>query len=263
MTTFVPPKTATEFIFYVTLRSQADTKLLITNPTIAAGDFTVSTDGGAFSNLDTIPAVTPASGAAVKVTLSVAEMTGANVLVLWEDAAGAEWVSGYAIIQTSAAQIDDLVTNVWAATTRTLTQSAPSVNAAVSGGSIVDIRGDEWAISLTGLGDVSANKTETYFTIKDNLSKSDANAKVKISENNGLQILNASTSVTAGNASFTWTNTTTGAATIMMKAVDTAQLTPAAYFFDVQVQRSTGTETQTLTSGTFTLTGDVTRATSS
>ena len=51
------------------------------NPTIAAGDFKVSTDGAALANLGTLPSVEPASSIWVKITLSAGEMTGANVAV--------------------------------------------------------------------------------------------------------------------------------------------------------------------------------------
>jgi len=108
MPSYVTPKRATEFIFYVGLVSQSDTKTFQSNPTIAAGDFKVSKDGGALANLTTLPAVTPASSKLVKVTLSVAEMTADNVTVVGSDAAGAQWCDVIVNIQTSTRQIDDL-----------------------------------------------------------------------------------------------------------------------------------------------------------
>ena len=117
MTTYQPPKRATEYIFFVALEDQANAGLFIANPTLAAGDAQVSTDGGAFSNLDTIPAVTPAGGVAVMVTLSIAEMTGENVFVRFVDAVGDEWYDLGINIQTvTTNQIDDLATpaTVWA-----------------------------------------------------------------------------------------------------------------------------------------------------
>jgi hypothetical protein len=109
MATYVPAKRATEYIFYVSLVSQADTKLLLANPTLAAGDFTISKDGGAFANLTTLPTVTPASGYSVKITLSNTEMTADNVLVACADAAGAQWCGLAINIQTAARQIDELM----------------------------------------------------------------------------------------------------------------------------------------------------------
>lgn len=108
MATYVPAKRATEYIFYVSLVSQANTKVMQSTPTIAAGDFKVSKDGGALANLTTLPAVTPAASKMVKITLSSTEMTADNVTVVCSDASGAEWCDLTINIQTAARQIDDL-----------------------------------------------------------------------------------------------------------------------------------------------------------
>lgn len=108
MTTYFPPKVSTQYIFYASLVSQANTKVMQANPTIASGDFKVSIDGGALANLGTLPTVTPASGVMVKFTLSTSEMAGANATVVCSDAAGAEWCDAVFNIQTTARQIDDL-----------------------------------------------------------------------------------------------------------------------------------------------------------
>jgi hypothetical protein len=103
-----PPKKGVQYITYIGLVSQANTKLLQSNPTIAAGDFKVSIDGGALANLATLPVVTPASSKMVKVTLSTSEMNGDNVTLVCSDAAGAEWCDLLLNIQTSTRQVDDL-----------------------------------------------------------------------------------------------------------------------------------------------------------
>ncbi len=108
MTSYVTPKKGVEFICYVGLFSQANTKILQANPTLAAGDAKVSIDGGAFANLATLPAVTPAAGKSVKVTLSASEMNGDNITVVLSDASGDEWCDLVVNIQTSARQVDDL-----------------------------------------------------------------------------------------------------------------------------------------------------------
>lgn len=108
MPTYVPAKASTQFVTYVSLVSQTNTKLMQVNPTIAAGDFKVSIDGGALANLGTLPAVTPAGGSIVKLTLSIAEMAGAAATVVCSDAAGAEWCDLTVNIPTAARQIDDL-----------------------------------------------------------------------------------------------------------------------------------------------------------
>jgi hypothetical protein len=91
---------ATEFIFYAPLVT-ADSQDYKSNPTIAAGDFQVSTDGGAWSNLDTLPTLSPATDIQVKITLSIAEMTGKKVVVRAIDAAGAEWEDDFWEIATT------------------------------------------------------------------------------------------------------------------------------------------------------------------
>lgn len=108
MTSYVTPKKNTAFIFYAGLPSQASPGTFQSNPTLAAGDFKVSIDGGALANLTTLPTVTPASGKMVKFSLSSSEMNGDNITVVCSDAAGAEWFDVIMNIQTSARQIDDL-----------------------------------------------------------------------------------------------------------------------------------------------------------
>lgn len=108
MPSYVPPKRATEFITYVALTSQANPLIFQSNPTLATGDAKVSIDGGAFANLTTLPAVTPGSSVAVKITLSIAEMTGDNIQVQLIDAAGAQWCDLFINIQTTNNQFNDL-----------------------------------------------------------------------------------------------------------------------------------------------------------
>lgn len=108
MAEYAVPKRGVEYIFYVSLVKQSDTKLLQANPTLAAGDVKISKDGGAFANLGTLPAVTPAGGVAVKVTVSAAEMTADNAFVTFIDAAGAEWCDASFNIQPATRALEDL-----------------------------------------------------------------------------------------------------------------------------------------------------------
>lgn len=108
MATFVPPKINTQFVYYSALVAQSDTRTLKSNPTIAAGDFKTSLDGGALGNLGTLPTVTPASSVMVKFTLATTETNGGNFTIVSIDAAGAEWCDRCDNFQTSARQIDDL-----------------------------------------------------------------------------------------------------------------------------------------------------------
>ena len=116
MSAGVPPKKNAIYTFAIGLVSQADTKLLQNNPTLAAGDVLVSIDFGATANLATLPAVTPASSDIVKVTLSAAEMNGDDIMVVFSDAAGAEWADLFIHIKPSTRQVDDLLNKVAAVT---------------------------------------------------------------------------------------------------------------------------------------------------
>lgn len=112
MATYVPAKKATEYIFYVSLESQAAAGTFQTNPTLASGDVTVSKDGGTAANITTLPTVTPAGGKRVKVTLSSTEMNADNVSVVFSDAAGDEWYDLMVNIPTAANQLDDVASAV-------------------------------------------------------------------------------------------------------------------------------------------------------
>ena len=122
MADYAIPKAGVAYIFYTGLVSQADTKLLKSAPTLAAGDFKISIDGGAFANLATLPTNTP-SGTSVKISLSAGEMTGDNILVACIDAAGAEWCDQIISIQTSPVGLNNLATptNITAGTITTVT----------------------------------------------------------------------------------------------------------------------------------------------
>lgn len=110
MPTYNTPKRGVAFKMYVGLVDQSNTKLLKANPTIASGDFQISKDGGAFTNLTTLPSANPASGRAVMIDLSASEMTADNIVIQCVDAAGAEWCDQLINLQTTASQLDDLAT---------------------------------------------------------------------------------------------------------------------------------------------------------
>ena len=108
MAEYVLPKRGVAWIGYIGLVSQADTKLLIASPTLAAGDFKISKDGGATANLTTLPTNTPAASSQIKISLSATEMEADNVSIIGIDAAGAEWCSFHLNIQTATRAAEDL-----------------------------------------------------------------------------------------------------------------------------------------------------------
>lgn len=156
-----------------------------------------------------------------------------------------------------AALNDITAAEVWAAATRTLTQSAASVAAVVSGSNITAQRGDSLSISLTGLGDIST-RTKLWFTVKTGTTVADTASTVQIEETAGLLYLNGAAG-TSGNGVITVTDAATGALTITLQEADTANLTIGDYVYDVQVLTAAGA-VSTLTAGIFIVSADVTRS---
>lgn len=109
MPSFVPCKKndANGFTCYVSLVSQANTKIMQANPTLAAGDAKIAIDDGAPANLGTLPAVDADFTKRVKVVLSQAETNGDNLSIIFSDAAGAEWCDLTLNIQTAAQTFDE------------------------------------------------------------------------------------------------------------------------------------------------------------
>ena len=98
----LPPIRGALYVFDTSLVSQADTRLIQANPTLAAGDVVRSIDGAVSGNMDTLPTVTPAAGRGVQVKCSVAEMTCARLRITFTDAADAQWCSQTHTIEPQA-----------------------------------------------------------------------------------------------------------------------------------------------------------------
>ena len=98
-----PPKRAEDFEFAVCLEDFANPGLFKANPTLAAGDVTISKDEGAFANLAVLPTVAPASGRQVEGILSATEMTADKVTVIFRDqTVPPEWSDlGFTILTTA------------------------------------------------------------------------------------------------------------------------------------------------------------------
>ena len=113
MATHVPCKKndANGYVFYVSLVSQANTKIFQANPTYAAGDIKVAVDDGAPANVSAV-AIDGDFTKRVKITLSQAQTNGDNLTVICSDAAGDEWCDLTINIQTSAQTLDEMDTVV-------------------------------------------------------------------------------------------------------------------------------------------------------
>jgi hypothetical protein len=160
---------------------------------------------------------------------------------------------------TLPASIAAVDSDVWAYATRTLTQSAASVTAAVSGSTITIHRGDSLSASLTGLGNIS-DRSKLWFTVKDDKGDPDIRSIIQIEESAGLQYLNAGdASARSANGSITVDDEISGDITIVLEKSETDDLSVQSnIYYDVQVLTEAGIVT-TLTSGTCNVTADVTR----
>lgn len=99
-----PPVKNEDFVFYMALPDMSVPGRFKQNPTIAAGDFQISKDGGAFANLGTLPSADPSGSEAVKITLTSTEMNADNVAVRARDQTSPpEWADVFVNIVTTSA----------------------------------------------------------------------------------------------------------------------------------------------------------------
>ncbi len=92
------PKKGNPYEFFVSLTDLFDPQFFIVNPTIVAGDFKVSKDGGTFIDLATLPVVSPIPSFSVKINLSAAEMNADKVTLAGRDVTGDQWGDIFAFI---------------------------------------------------------------------------------------------------------------------------------------------------------------------
>lgn len=76
-----PPVKNEDFVCYVALKDADNPNRFKASPTIAAGDFKVSKDGGGLANLATLPTNEPSGSIWVKISLSNTEMNADNVAI--------------------------------------------------------------------------------------------------------------------------------------------------------------------------------------
>ncbi len=102
------PQKSVAFTTDVPLIDKNDSSQFLLNPTIAAGDFKVSVDGGAYGNMDNLPAVTPGASRTVRLIFSANEMSGENLTMLGIDVAGDEWQDVFIAINIPVSTVDNV-----------------------------------------------------------------------------------------------------------------------------------------------------------
>ena len=170
-----------------------------------------------------------------------------------------KFTDGSGRISSVPINLDDTMTasSIWAFDDRTLTTSVAQVAAGVAAGTVTCQRGDTLTANLTALGSL-VGRTKLWLTVKRSLDDADAAAVLQVLETTGLTILNGAAG-TAGQGSVVVTDQATGALTLTVVPVASAQLAPGSYRYDVQILTASGVTTKG--TGVFRVVGDVTRAT--
>jgi hypothetical protein len=146
--------------FYASLLDAANPGAFKITPTLAAGDFKISLDGGAFANLATLPVVAPAGGSQVKFVLQQAETNGDNLTIQCVDqTAPKEWVDAFIRIQTTAASFDTIQADTDNLQTRLPTALVGGrIDAAV--GAVQSTTNLGYTVPSIGRGTVAAGATD-------------------------------------------------------------------------------------------------------
>lgn len=139
---------------------------------------------------------------------------------------------------------------VWENSTRTLTQSATSIESSVSGSTITQTKGDTWSFDIE---DLTLDSNLIQLAIKRSKSDTDAESLVFIDTDTGLLYLNGA-AATAGDGSLSYAGTTL---TVTLKATATDDL-PYGTSFYYGIQSITAADAVTEAyGGTFKITDDV------
>jgi len=97
-----PPVKNEDFLLRIALEDISEPGSFKVNPTIAAGDFKVSIDGGALTNLTTLPSISPSGSVLVLISLSAAEMNGDSIsIVAIDQTSPKEWADFVMSIPTT------------------------------------------------------------------------------------------------------------------------------------------------------------------
>lgn len=104
------PKKGVAYTFARGLYDMAAGGKLKVNPTIAAGDFKLSTNFGTPVNLTTLPTVTPAGGVMVQFTFTASETNANDLTLIGVDQAGNEWGDYVEHFKPVSQTVEDLPT---------------------------------------------------------------------------------------------------------------------------------------------------------
>lgn len=163
-------------------------------------------------------------------------------------------LSPEAIENMASAIGEGLTEEVWSSSVRTLTQSPAEIIATVLGADITQIRGDSWAVQLTGV----ALESTQQFAIKYNAAHPDSAAILFVDSTGGLTVLNgiAQDGDNTSKASLVYDG---AILTITVDASITAQLPVGAWQYGIQSIADNGVVAEPY-GGSFRVLADVVRA---
>jgi len=176
-------------------------------------------------------------------------------------AANKVWVASVRELTSFGTLVVDLAAAVWTYVDRTLTQLIAAVTPppVIVGSTIRLLRGDTVVLSFTNVGSL-LGRDKLWFTLKNSDHDTDLNALVQIEETAGLIRLNGAVA-TASQGSLVVSDETVGDFTVTLTPPASALLIPfGGLVYDIQ--KLTGIDVETVTSGAANVVADVTRATS-
>lgn len=200
---------------------------------------------------DALAVYAPATvGAAM--TLASGAITAA---VIATDAIDADALAASAVAEIAAGGSGASPQTFWEYSTRTLTQGAASVVAAVTGTSVTQYRGTRWSITLTGLTDMTG-QTGVWFGVKANGREDVDTASIcLVKTTTGLIAFDGDDTITAGHAAITVNSSTS--ITITVEADATQYATPGQYEYAVKALNASGKPFMVSSGGSFNIVSDI------
>lgn len=162
---------------------------------------------------------------------------------------------------TAELSLTGAVADVWGYATRTLTQGAASVTAAVDGETITMYRDATWIIPLTGLGSIATYDT-IYFSVKETVTDSEDDAILRVYNNaSGLERFNKAAPVAATNGVITIDDAIAGDITITIQEAETVNAPlHNSLRYDVKGIDNDGSVLPISANGKFVIEASITRA---
>lgn len=102
------PMFGVAYTFNINLLDRANVGDFKLTPTIVAGDFQISKDNAALTNIATLPTEVPAGSGIVMVTLTPSEMSCTKLSIRAIDIAGNEWTNGHWFIDIPSVNVETL-----------------------------------------------------------------------------------------------------------------------------------------------------------